>query len=106
MAGPGTFGAGGGVECKSVKDSSRSGKFLDGGADHLRWNCSSSSLCSCVLYRRKAFGFFDLSRREFYDWECFFRKTTIILKDCSTRGLAAFGVCQEILFGHEAHCTE
>jgi hypothetical protein len=42
---------------------------------------------------------YDLSLREFYDWECFFRKTTIILKDCSTRGLAAFGVCQEILFG-------
>jgi len=38
VAGPGTFGAGGGVEGKSVKDSSRSGKFLDGGADHLRWN--------------------------------------------------------------------
>lgn len=43
--------------------------------------------------------FYDLSWREFYDWECFFGKTTIILKECSTRGLAAFGVCQEILFG-------
>ncbi len=43
--------------------------------------------------------FHDLSRREFYDWESFFGKTTIILKECSTRGLAAFGVCQEILFG-------
>lgn len=43
--------------------------------------------------------FYDLSWREFYDWECLFGKTTIILKECSTRGLAAFGICQEILFG-------
>jgi hypothetical protein len=38
VAGPGTFGAGGGVEGKSVKDSSRSGKFLEGGAHHLHRN--------------------------------------------------------------------
>jgi len=43
--------------------------------------------------------FYDLSQREFYDEESFFGKMTIILKECSTCSLAAFGVCQEILFG-------
>jgi len=47
---------GGSVEGKLVKDNSWSEKFLDGRAHHLHQNWSSS-LCSCVLYRHKAFGF-------------------------------------------------